>query len=171
MDSNAMGLPEKTVQKTTRRQQWNDNYNQVLEYAKKTGNLNLPTNRADTARLASWLGRQKKRKDISNPERKKLDLLKQYGYVDDYDRGVEDEATWNDYFNQLVEYKQLEGRMRVSKKDYPKLSEWVQRQRKMEKENRLSNIRKQRLLEIGFVGKRNKPYAKKKRYTEEQEKK
>jgi hypothetical protein len=164
-------MPKEPVEKKTktRRQLWEDNYNQVLEYAKRTGNLNLPTNDAETARLAGWLGRQKKRKDISNAEREKLAALQQYGYVDDYNRGVEDEVAWNEHFDQLIEYRRVVGRKVVSKKDCPKLSEWAARQRKMEKQGRLSNCRKQRLLEIGFVFRKNKPYAKKKRYTEEQE--
>ena len=166
-------MPEQPVQKKTKtkRQQWEDNYNQVLEYAKRTGNLNLPTNDAETARLAGWLGRQKKRKDVGNAEREKLAALQQYGYNDDYNREVEDEETWNKYFDQLIEYRRVVGRKVVSKKDYPKLSEWAARQRKMEKQGRLSKCRKQRLLEIDFVFRRNKPYAKKKRFTEKQEKK
>jgi hypothetical protein len=55
----------------------------------------------------------------------------------------------------------------VSKKYtvYPKLSQWIADQRKMEKQGRLSIGRKQRLLEIGFI------FRRKKRYREEQEKK
>ena len=116
------------------------------------------------------MGRQKNRKDISISDRKKLEVLKQFGYDDDYSRAVEEEKTWNKYFNQLVEYKRVVGRKAVAKKDYPKLLEWVARQRKMKKRGNMSEPRK-KLVDLGFVFRRNKPYAKKKRFFEKQEKK
>jgi hypothetical protein len=142
-------MPGQPVQKKTktRRQLWEDNYDQVFEYAKRTGNLNLPTNDAETARLAGWLGRQKKRKDISNAEREKLAALQQYGYVDDYNRGVQDEVAWNEYFDQLIEYRRVVGRKVVSKKDCPKLSEWAARQRKMEKTGQTVELSQAETLE------------------------
>jgi hypothetical protein len=49
------------------------------------------------ARLASWLGRQKERKDISNAERESWPHFSSHRYVDDYNRGVEDEVAWNEH--------------------------------------------------------------------------
>jgi hypothetical protein len=78
-----------------------------------------------------------------------LTVLKNYGYTDDHNREAKEEASWNELFDQLVGYKQVQGRFVVSKNDtvYPKLSQWIADQRKMEKQGRLSIGRKQRLLE------------------------
>jgi hypothetical protein len=110
---------------------------------------------------------------MSNSQRAKLAVLEQYGYSDDYSRGAEADETWNEFFGQLEDYKKVQGHLVVPKRspDYLKLSEWIARQRKMERLGRLSDSRKQRLLEIGFIFRRNKPYSKKKRFTEQQEKK
>ena len=75
-----------SIEKKTRKQEWEDNYNEVLEFAKKNGHLNLPYKNAETCRLANWLGRQKMRKVVSNYEREKMALLKNYGYTDHYNR-------------------------------------------------------------------------------------
>ena len=161
---------DQTVEKKTRLQEWEDNYNSVLEFAEKNGHLNLPRRDAEMRRLSNWLCRQKKRKIISNSERDKLRLLGQYGYSENYSPPTEADENWNKFFDELKEYRKVQGHLVVSKK-YRPLSEWIAHQRKMEKQGRLKQCRKERLLEIGFVFKRNKPLCKKKRYTEAQEKK
>jgi hypothetical protein len=80
---------------------------------------------------------------MSNQERDRLEALKDYGY----DWKGKDE--WEVSFAQLVEYVQETARKLVSKQ-HRKLSEWVSRQRSNEKEGRLSEERKQRLLDLGF---------------------
>jgi hypothetical protein len=72
-----------------------------------------------------------------------------------------------------MEYKRLTGRSVVSKNDteHRKLPQWIARQRKMEKEGSLRTERKELLVAISFVFQKNKPYLKRKQYTEEQEKK
>jgi hypothetical protein len=61
----------------------------------------------------------------------------------------------------------------VSKDDvvHRKLSEWIARQRTMERQGSLRMDRKKRLVDIGLIFRRNKPYCRKKPFTEEQEKK
>jgi dsDNA-binding SOS-regulon protein len=141
----------------------------VLEFAKEHGHLHLPHGDAETRRLSNWLGRQKTRKDVGNSEREKLALLKKYACH----REAQKEETWKKFYDQLVEYKTVHGRSVVSKDDavHKKLSEWIARQRKMKKEGSLPIEREKLLVEIGFVFRRNKPYDKRKRFTEEQEKK
>ena len=144
-----VGEPVGEHKPQSRAEQWNANIDQVLGHARVNGSVKkLPR------RLSNWLGRQKSRKDMSNQERDRLEALKDYGY----DWKGKDE--WEASFAQLVEYVHEIGRKRVSNQ-HKKLSEWVSRQRSNEKEGRLSEERKQRLLDLGFSLRKNKPYAKK----------
>ena len=158
---------------TTKRQQWDENYDKVLDFAKKHEHLHLPRAESESRRLSNWLLGQKKRKEITNYERNKLAVLKDYGYSDDTTRAEQEEEVWNEVFNKLMEYKSVEGRFTVSKHDTSNkwLYNWIVRQRRMEKQGSLLVHRKKKLLEVGFVFQKNKPYNNKKRYTEEQEKK
>lgn len=164
-------ITETAVTKT-KAQQWEENYQAVLKFAKQNGHLKLPRKNPKTRRLANWLGRQKVRKDMSNSEREKIAVLSEYGYINDYSRNKEEDEIWNKYFDYYVEYKRVVGRSVVPKDDdHRKLSEWIARQRKMKKEGRLRVDRERKLVDIGFVFVKNKPYVKKKRYTSDQQKK
>jgi hypothetical protein len=94
----------------TKKQQWEDNYKEGLEFAKKYGHLNLPHKHADTTRrLSNWLlRRQRTRKDAHNYQREKLALLKDYGYKGDSHWSAQDETVWSAFFDKLMEYKRLE---------------------------------------------------------------
>ena len=109
------------------RPEWEKNYKEVLDFAKKNGHVNLSFKDKETNRLAQWLSRQKKRKQMSNYERNKLDVLKQYGYQEKKDV----DATWNMFFNKLVDYKNDTGLFIVSTKDdgNKKLRKWIEKQR------------------------------------------
>lgn len=154
-------------QKGSRAQKWEDNYNQVLKIAQATGKLHLPRKKAETRRLGNWLSRQKHRKDMSLPERAKLEELKKYGY--DVFRDGND--AWDYFFNQLLEYKRTVGRLRIDQTDpqWKKLSKWASLQRQKNKEGTLSDERKKRLSDIGFAFKANRSYKKKARFTKAQE--
>jgi hypothetical protein len=161
-----------------RKQEWDDNYNEVVAFAKVHGHLNLPEKQANTRRLANWLRRQKKRKDVHNYQRDKLALLNGYeGYKVDcigVAQDKTDEADWNANFDKLMEYKKVhDGRFVVAKndKDNRKLYWWIVRQRYTERQERLDTSRKEKLLDAGFEFRRCKPPDKKKRYTAKQEKK
>jgi hypothetical protein len=166
-----------TVTNKTRKQEWEDNYNEVAEFGKTYGHLNLPDKDANTRRLAKWLNRQKKRKDVHNHQREKLVLLYEYGYEVDSIWVPKDEkydAVWNANFDKLLEYKkEHDGSFVVAKndKDNQKLYTWIVSQRYKERRDRLSPDKRKRLVDDGFEFRRCKPLWKKRRYTEKQEKK
>jgi hypothetical protein len=161
----------------TRKQEWENNYNEVFEFGKKYGHLNLPDKHANTRRLAKWLTRQKKRKDVHNYQRAKLALLHEYGYEVDSILVAKDEiygAAWNANFDKLLEHKKgNDGRFVVAKndKDNQKLYAWIVSQRYKERHGRLSPVWRKRLVDVGYEFRRCKPPCKKRRYTEKQEKK
>ena len=100
-------------------------------------------------------------------------ILNVYGYEVDSDRADKREKVWTAFFNQLVEFKKVHGRLVVSKQDYDnrKLYSWVTQQRKAYRQGSLPAERKSKLVEIGFIFQRIQPYQKKTRFTERQEEK
>jgi hypothetical protein len=156
----------------TKRIRWEENFEKVFIYAKEHGHLRLPRKHAEMRRLSHWLNTQKKRKTLTNFERDKLALLKEYGYEHDDNRAAKFEKVWTTFFNDMVEYKRVHGLSVVPKTDkaHQKLYGWIVQQRKMQKQGRLPVERKEKLIEFGFDFQRIKPYTKKKRYTEQQEK-
>jgi dsDNA-binding SOS-regulon protein len=153
------------------RQQWDENYDSVLAFAKEHNHLDLPYKDADTRCLYYWLNRQKKRKYVSNDERDKLALLEEYGYEGDSNQADKQEKVWTNFFNNLVEYKRVHGRFVVSKTDADstKLSGWISRRRFMGQRGSLLPERRQRLVDVGFDFHPTKAYNKKTRFTEQQE--
>jgi hypothetical protein len=156
----------------TKRQRWVENYEKVLIHAKEHGHLRLPHKDAETRRLSHWLNTQKIRKSLTNFERDKLALLKEYGYEHDDNRAAKFEKVWTTFFNDLVEYKRVHGLSFVPKTDkaHQKLYNWIKVQRRMHKQGSLPVERMEKLIEFGFEFQRIEPYTKKKRYTEQQEK-
>lgn len=100
-----------------------------------------------------------------------LAQLKPYGYDINARFDQLREAKWNDYFQQLVEYKEKVGHLRVSVADEEtrKLSRWINQQRQKYEDKRLTEEKERRLRDIGFVFICIDCYHKKKRFTKEQE--
>jgi hypothetical protein len=157
----------------SKKQQWDDNYDSVLAFVKEHKHLRLPHKHAETRRLSRWLSTQKKRKYISDDERDKLILLKEYGYeYDDNNRAAKFENDWTTSFNDLVEYKRVHGVSVVPKTDnaHQKLYNWIKLQRRTYKRGSLLGERREKLVKFGFEFQRIQPYNKKTRYSQKQEK-
>ena len=148
-------------------------YNKVLALAKRNGKIILPRNDASTRVLANFLDNQKRRKYLPNDEREMLAQLKPFGYDIEEGFNREHDASWDKSFQMLVEHKESVGHLRVSKINPTTrpLSRWVNQQRQLYRDNKLSEDRKRRLLDIGFTFICAKCYNKKKRFTPDQDEK
>lgn len=150
--------------------QWQDNYDAVLEYAKKNGNLKFCHSIPEERRLAGWLTRQKSRARLTNMEREKLLVLDKY--YDNRPISVRRDEEWNSWFLKMMEYKEVVGDFIISKYDEGnhRLRRWIDRQRYSARHGTLTDERRKRLEEVGFVFKRCKSMNKKNRFTADQEK-
>ncbi|NIN00079.1 MAG: DEAD/DEAH box helicase, partial [candidate division Zixibacteria bacterium] len=63
------------------------------------------------------------------------------------------EATWEEMFSALVEYRKVHGDCNVPQTwpENPKLGHWISVQRRFREKGRLSKERIRRLVEIGFI--------------------
>lgn len=135
---------------------WEQNFKFAQEYFIENGNLDVPTNykTKNGTQLGSWIGRQRKlRKGIgkgtplTEHQINKLDSIGM-DWMDRVDR------IWENSFIEAKKYKEQHGNLDVpvkykSENDFP-LGEWIQRQRKVYKQNKISDDRIKRLTDIGM---------------------
>ena len=118
----------------------------LVEYREAHGDCDVPRNRSENPKLATWVGKQRdKRETLSEDHIRRLDEL---GFV-----WNPREVAWEGMFALLVEYKEAHGDCNVPREwpKNPKLARWVTKQRHERVKETLSEDRIRRLDELGFV--------------------
>lgn len=131
---------------------WEQNFKSAKEYYLTYGNLDIPTNykSKDGKHLGNWILRQRqlyKRNSLTDDQIKKLDSIGME-WMDRVDR------IWENGFLEAKNYSEEYGNLSVPKNyrsntDFP-LGIWIQRQRSLYKNNKISEDRIKRLTDIGM---------------------
>lgn len=131
---------------------WEQNFKLAKEYYLTYGNLDIPTNykSTDGKHLGNWILRQRqlyKSNSLTDEKIKKLDSIGM-DWMDRVDR------VWENGFIEAKNYSEKYGNLSVpknyrSKTDFP-LGIWIQRQRSLYKNNKISENRIKRLTDIGM---------------------
>lgn len=131
---------------------WEQNFKSAKEYYLTYGNLDIPTNykSKDGKHLGNWILRQRqlyKRNSLTDDQIKKLDSIGM-DWMDRVDR------IWENGFLEAKNYSEEYGNLSVPKNyrsntDFP-LGIWIQRQRSLYKNNKISEDRIKRLTGIGM---------------------
>lgn len=131
---------------------WEQNFKSAKEYYLTYGNLDIPTNykSKDGKHLGNWILRQRqlyKRNSLTDDQIKKLDSIGM-DWMDRVDR------IWENGFREAKNYSEEYGNLSVPKNyrsntDFP-LGIWIQRQRSLYKNNKISEDRIKRLTGIGM---------------------
>lgn len=131
---------------------WKQNFRLAKEYYLTSGNLDIPTNykSTDGKHLGNWILRQRqlyKSNSLTDEQIKKLDSIGM-DWMDRVDR------VWENGFIQARDYSEEYGNLSVpknyrSKTDFP-LGIWIQRQRSLYKNNKISENRIKRLTDVGM---------------------
>ena len=131
---------------------WKQNYRLAKEYYLVYGNLDIQTNykSKDGKHLGNWILRQRqlyKSNDLTDEQIKKLDSIG----MDWMDRV---ERIWENGFTEAKNYSEEYGNLSVSKTyksktNFP-LGIWIQRQRSLYKNNKISEDRVKRLTDLGM---------------------
>jgi len=135
-----------TVKSTSRYRDdaWTENYKALVEYKKKHGDANVPQNYGP---LGHWVHDQRKTYKsgkMREDRRQKLEEIK----ISWATRG--ERTTWQDYYNQLVEYCARHGSLEDlgEKKGFSKLANWLETQKKKKEDGKLTKEQKKSLQEI-----------------------
>lgn len=131
---------------------WKQNFRLAKEYYLAHGNLDVPTNfkSKDGKHLGNWILRQRqlyKSNSLTEEQIKKLDSIGM-DWMDRVDR------VWKNGFIEAKNYSEEYGNLSVpknyrSKTNYP-LGIWLQRQRSLYKNNKISEDRIKRLTDVGM---------------------
>lgn len=131
---------------------WEQNFRLAKEYYLAHGNLDVPTNfkSKDGKHLGNWILRQRqlyKSNSLTDEQIKKLDSIGM-DWMDRVDR------IWENGFIEAKNYSEEYGNLSVPKNyrsntDFP-LGIWIQRQRSLYKNNKISENRIKRLTDVGM---------------------
>lgn len=133
-------------------ERWNEMYNRLKAYKKKHGHCRVK--QREDFKLAVWIQRNKRDKDkIAKDKKKKLDDL---GVKWPFELFME---TWQTMYTQLKNFKKVNRHLVVPRSD-AKLYEWIQTQKKLKAENKLSKDRQEKLVKLGFIWKGDAEVAK-----------
>lgn len=131
---------------------WEQNFKLAKEYYLTSGNLDIPTNykSTDGKHLGNWILRQRqlyKSNSLTDEQIKKLDSIGM-DWMDRVDR------VWENGFIEAKNYSEEYGNLSVPKNyrsntDFP-LGIWIQRQRSLYKNNKISENRIKRLTDVGM---------------------
>jgi predicted helicase len=125
---------------------WEEGFGYLTTYKEREGHCSVPvTHNENGFRLGGWVRSQRRNKDMLSEERRQR--LEELGFVWDAR-----DSDWHEGFRYLTMYRERAGHCRVPalhKEDGYRLGRWVDKQR--QRRGGLSEERKRRLNEIGFV--------------------
>ncbi|CAB9517672.1 helicase [Seminavis robusta] len=138
---------------------WEEMYQELLEYKRKTGTCIVPRGFAENPRLASWVAEQRKQYKLMRDGRqssitaRRVELLNQVDFA-----WNAQEAAWEKHMVDLKTFKQRHGHCSVPLNDpqFPKLGLWVKEQRrhytlmKQGKQSHMTELRCRELDSVGF---------------------
>jgi hypothetical protein len=133
--------------------EWMEMYKRLLDYKKLHNSTLVPLNYSQYPELGQSLGQwvmiQRYAFDAGELSERRTELLNDVDFV-----WYLLDTRWNEMFERLVEYKNRIGSTMVPKRyqQDPELGGWVQYQRKLRKEQKLSMERFEKLDSIGFFG-------------------
>jgi hypothetical protein len=126
-------------------QEWEDMFAEFLAYRAKRGDGNVPIDRSENPRLASWVHRQRLSRKLGTITQDHLERLDKIGFV--WTLAGE---KWESKYAELVEYKRIHGHCRVPQ-SHSSLGRWVNTVRGYRRRAKLSEERVRRLDLLGFT--------------------
>ena len=144
---------------TYKPEQWQERFEELVEFRKERGNCLVPHNWSGNRSLAQWVKRQRYQYKLKKEGRhstltdERLRVLEEMGFVWSSHR-----ASWEERFNDLAEFSEVNGHCNVPS-TYPEnhqLSVWVKCQRRQYKllrqGNRASTMTKERIVRLTSLG-------------------
>lgn len=136
---------------------WNAMYNLLIEYMSEYGHCNVPKHndflKEKYNGLGNWVSYNRYKYLSNTLEKDKVDKLNKIGFVWNLL-----DAIWLEKYNELVKYKEENGRCDVpfTCKETKPLVSWMYRQSHLKRAKKLSEDRIKLLNDIGFIWNRSK---------------
>jgi hypothetical protein len=125
---------------------WESQFRALVEYKKRHGNCDVPAKWPNDTALANWTGTQRSLRKAGRLAKDRIDRLNEVGFV-----WHQLDHSWEGMLAALAKYKEAYGNLKVSPKENPALSRWMDRQRQARRRGKLSRERTSQLKKLGFV--------------------
>lgn len=140
---------------TVHTDKWMDQYNMLKAYKEKHGDCQVPTHYAENPKLGRWTHTQRHQRRLksklykkSSISQERIALLDDLGFNWEVRPPIEQpRATWQQRYDELVEYYTNNGNFLISPETYPKLYRWCCEQR-----SRLNKLESQSSMSIATQG-------------------
>lgn len=127
---------------------WQEVFEKLVAFKEKFGHLKIPK-KSIFRPLAQWIIRQRMILKNNNLSQERIDKLNSIGF--DWSPI---ESAWNEGFKELITFKEKYGHMILSRNpEFSFLKHWVFNQRKLFKENKMTQSNIDKLNSIGFIWK------------------
>jgi hypothetical protein len=137
------------------KEEWETRFDQLNDYKQRFGDSCVPVKWQEKPQLGAWVAQQRHFQKVGKLSPEKEKRLTDLGFVWANQRtttgGVN--RAWNDWFNELVQYKAKYGDCKVPTRwdENRRFGVWVSNQRQLKKQEKLEPERERMLNEIGFV--------------------
>ena len=117
---------------------WDERFKELKEYKEKHNHCNVSTKDKANKELGTWVHNQRTKYKNEKLSPEQISRLNGIGF--EWELRTYVPLGWDERFEQLKEYKQVNGNCNVSTydEDNPKLGNWVDRQRQLYRKNKLS---------------------------------
>jgi len=132
---------------------WEEMYQRLLAYKKEHKDTNVPQKYKEDQKLARWVGTQRavhRNKTMMEGHER---LLNSIGFA--WELSTRNKAPWEEMYQRLIAYKKEHKDTSVPNKykEDPPLGNWVNNQRTVHRNKKMTEERKRLLNSIGFVWK------------------
>jgi hypothetical protein len=140
---------------TVHTDKWMEQYNILKEYKEKHGHCQVPTHYAENPRLGRWTHTQRHQRRLksklykkSSISQERIALLDDLGFNWEVRPPIDQpRATWQQRYDELVEYYTNNGNFLISPETHPKLYRWCCEQR-----SRLNKLESQPSMSVATDG-------------------
>ncbi|CAJ1942378.1 unnamed protein product [Cylindrotheca closterium] len=137
---------------------WSERYESLIIFRKNHGHCLVPNSYPEDVALAQWVKRQRYQYKLKQESKRstlsdeRVEALDNIGFVWDSHRAV-----WDERFNELLDYKRVNGNCNVPSRytENRQLAVWVKRQRRQHKffrTNQPSSMTEERIIRLESIG-------------------
>eukprot|EP00586_Coscinodiscus_wailesii_P016132 CAMPEP_0172514972 /NCGR_PEP_ID=MMETSP1066-20121228/264299_1 /TAXON_ID=671091 /ORGANISM="Coscinodiscus wailesii, Strain CCMP2513" /LENGTH=570 /DNA_ID=CAMNT_0013295857 /DNA_START=73 /DNA_END=1785 /DNA_ORIENTATION=- len=152
--------------KKTKRDRWQEKYEELVEFKAQTGHCRVPNRYQENIRLGQWVVAQRQwykklqGKEVTEAAKVKIEMLDELGFTWTVGSGRLKNSgwvKWQEFFDKLVEFKSRKGHCYVPScfPEDPTFGKWVARQRQQYnklKEGKPSQITEERISMLESIG-------------------
>lgn len=133
--------------------QWKEKYEVLDLYRENSGHVSVPQRYRFDLGLGSWVGRQRMNFSLQKNIEIKNDFLNLIGFKWKLTNKTFFSLNWKKKYIELKYFKLKYGHCIIpfNNQDYKKLSFWVKNQRQLFRNNKLGNLKKYLLDQLGFA--------------------